>query len=157
TGLFFADSNLGTATQVAKSGLAATQPQTAPVSLAFNNVMQAPLLAATSAHAANFVAHIPQPPDPPPVSEAAHRGLLQDVTTRGGAAWDALASSAATQTRAGGTAAPTGNAEPAAAPAAEAIAPELASDINIALDAVQEISLAAELANAALNPVLHIS
>jgi hypothetical protein len=162
TGLYFAASNLGAAGQAAQQGLAAgTQTgQSGAISVALNSGMQAPLLAAAAGNVAHITAKSSQPPSPPPVSEAAHRVLVEDITARGTQAWDALAASA--------SAPPAGEAADAASAASERAAnaagrgasgftKELSDQIVESLGTVQEIALAAELAAKEMTPVLHIS
>ena len=99
-----------------------------------------------------------QPPAPPAISEAARRMLLADITDRGSRAWSAIAAAAANQPSGRMTGnvpsvnAPVGNAPasngtgPGGTIGPTAPAPAAPTDaISLALDAVQQIALAAEL------------
>jgi hypothetical protein len=170
-GIYFADSFLAATTQVARDGLAASaqSAQAAALSTAINTGLQAQTLATMTTTMAQVLAGTSQPPAPPAISEAAQRVLLADITNRGSQAWSAIAAVAAGQPS-GGTAAPpvnvpvgnapAGNATAAAHPiAAGPTAPTAPTDaISLALDAIQKISLAAELAAAIqVQPVVHVS
>jgi len=145
TGLFFAASNLGTTTEVARQALANTaqQSQNLALSQAVNSGLQATMLAQITSKAAQFAAKAPQP-TAPTVSEVARNVLAQDIATRGSAAWSALVTSSGTQ--------PAGTAPAAAAPVAAAAETTMQS-----LQMVNEISIAAEVAGYIQTPVLHIA
>jgi hypothetical protein len=145
TGLYFAVSNLGATSEVARNGLVDTaqQAQNTTLSLAVNNGLQAPLLSGVVTQAAPFAVKVPQQPTAP-VSDVAQRVLVQDVATRGGAAWTALAAPAATRDR-DLRAAPAG----AAAPAPAAAPPPAAAPVPPAAPASAAPASAAPASGAA--------
>jgi hypothetical protein len=156
TGIYFADSFLGATSQVARDGLAAStqSAQVAALATAINTGLQAPMLATIAATMARVTAGTSPPSEPPAISEAAHRVLLADITTRGSQAWSAIAAVTANQPSGG----PVGTG-PVANPPAGTPVPTVPVDVfSAALDAVQQISFAAELAAAiTIQPVMHVS
>ena len=122
-GMLFASRNLSAATDVAQRSLAAGTQANAGLVQSLKAGFQAPVLAGALSIAEEFATRIPPPAPPAPVSNDTLRVLLQDITTRGSAAFSAL-SEAQTMTQATGAAAvQSAPAVPAAAPTSAAAAP----------------------------------
>lgn len=155
-GIYFADSFLGAMSQVAREGLAAStqSAQAAALATAINTGLQAPTLAAIAATMAQVTTGMSPPSEPPAISEAAHRVLLADITTRGSQAWSAVAAVAANHPRGRRVRNPPAGTADTTAPAST-----IPIDVfSAALETVQQISLAAELAAAiTIQPVMHVS
>jgi hypothetical protein len=149
TGLFFAASNLAATSEVARLSQvdAAQQPQHIVLSQAIYVGLQAPMLAGIVNTAAHIATRSPQPPPQVSVSDIAHNVLVEDVTTRGSAAWNTFA-------RASHTPSPTKASAAAPTEAASASAPVVTDQ---SLQTVREISIAAEVAGHLQTPVLHLS
>jgi hypothetical protein len=145
TGLFFAASNLAAATEVARLARdGATQgDKNAALSHAMNTGFQAPMLANIVNTAAHISTRAPRPSSRTTISEMAHGALVEDMVRRGGATFNSLAGASANQTA---------SAAPAAG--ARAAAPAVADP---SLQAVREISIAAEVAGHLQTAVLHLS
>jgi hypothetical protein len=161
TGLYFADTNLGTTGQVARQALteAVQSGPNATLGVTLVNSMQAPMLAGI----ANVMAQLPMmaaPSTAPTVSAAARQVLIQNIASRGTEVWRGLAPAAPAPAPTAGpppaAAAPMG-APPAAAPAAAPIAKDQADMLAKSLDTVQDISIAATIVSGTNVPVLHIS
>ena len=163
-GFSLADSNFGAAGELARRALAAIEqsPQNAALAASVINALQVPMLATAVDTMALITAHLPPPPPPPAVSEAARRVLLQDVATRGAAAWDAIVSPPGA---AGAEAAQAGTRAASVAPGdaattttgAALITKEAADNMLASLDTLNEIAITAELAAVDVVPVLHVS
>jgi hypothetical protein len=140
-GLLFAASNLGATTEVAQQAQN-NAAGNAALSQAVNVGLQASLLSNMLSTAGNLTTKF-QAPQQMAVSNVAQHALVEDIVTRGQAAYQALA------TPAQGAATTSGAA--AAAPVHQTVT------INQALQSIRDVSVAAEIVGFTQTPVLHLS
>jgi Family of unknown function (DUF6519) len=164
TGIYLFDISAATI-EVARDGLAASAQsvQMATLASAINAVLQAPAVATMASTMAQVMAGASPAPAPRAISEVARRVLVADITERGAQAWSAIAAMAANQPG-GGTAGPVVTAPVGTGPVGTGpggttspTAPAPTDALSRALDALQQISLAAELSLVdQIHPVVHL-
>ena len=143
-GLYFASSTTGATGEVLRQA-AGDATQSATLAPALTAGMQPMMLASVLTQSSVFAAKAPVAPTTT-VSADARTVLQRDLTVRGASTFSGLIPAMANAQQTG-----------ASVTGAAAAAPAIDANLNMALNQVRDMSIAAELAGVTLTPVLHLT